>query len=202
MKHPLDLSWAYLAWQAPFVEQKLVPFRRRHPGLPFRRILDVGCGPGTNTRAFLRTNSNYLGIDLNDGYVASAKRRFGDQHFMVGDASKIDVPTGERFDCIFINSMLHHMTDDQVRSLLQSTRDLLMPDGMVYVIDIYVPEQQGLMRRLALADRGEHVRTLAQLRDVVRCDLEIRFDETYTLHMAGLDLWAMAYFEGLPRKAA
>jgi SAM-dependent methyltransferase len=202
MKHPLDLSWAYLAWQAPFVEQKLVPFRRRHPGLPFRRILDVGCGPGTNTRAFLRTNPNYLGIDLNDGYVASAKRRFGDQYFMVGDASKINVPSGERFDCIFINSMLHHMTDAQVRSLLRSTQHLLTPDGKVYVIDIYAPEEHGLVRRLALADRGEHVRTLAQLRDVVGSELEVDFSETYTLHMAGIDLWAMGYFEGLPRKAA
>lgn len=202
MKHPLDLSWLYLAWQAPFVEQKLVPFRRRHPGLPFRRILDVGCGPGTNTGAFLRTNPNYLGIDLNAGYVASAKRRFGEKYFMVGDASRIDIPEGERFDCIFINSMLHHMTDDQVRSLLRSTAGLLTPDGCVYVIDIYAPESAGLVRTLALADRGEHVRSLARLRDTVQSELVTAYDETYSLHLAGLDLWAMAYFEGTPRRAA
>lgn len=202
MKHPLDMSWLYLAWQAPFVEQKLVPFRRRHPGLPFRRILDIGCGPGTNTRAFLKTNPNYLGIDLNAGYVASAKRRFGDAYFMVGDAAKLDVPPGNRFDCIFINSMLHHMTDDQVRSLLRSTGDLLAPDGTVYIIDIYAPEATGLVRRLAMADRGEHVRTLAQLRTVVQSELRVGFEEIYTLHMIGVDLWATAYFEGFPRGAA
>jgi SAM-dependent methyltransferase len=202
MKHPLNMAWLYLLWQAPFVEQKLVPFRRRHPGLPFKRILDVGCGPGTNTRAFLKTNPNYLGIDLNAGYVASAKRRFGDRYFMVGDASKIDVPAGERFDCIFINSMLHHMTDDQVRSLLRSTANLATPDGKVYIIDIYAPEEDGLVRRLALADQGEHVRTLAELQTVVRPELQVEFEETYTLHMAGVDLWTMAYFEGLPRGIA
>ena len=125
MTHILDLSWVYLAWQAPFVEQKLVPFRRRHPAAPFRRILDIGCGPGTNTRAFLQTDPNYLGVDLNAGYIASAKRRFGDALFMVGDASQLDIPSGEHFDCIFINSMLHHMDDEQVRSLLRSTRKAL-----------------------------------------------------------------------------
>jgi SAM-dependent methyltransferase len=202
MKHPLDLSWVYLAWQAPFVEQKLVPFRRRHPGLPFRRILDVGCGPGTNTGAFLRTNPNYLGIDLNPGYIAGAKRRFGDQYFMVGDASKIEIPEGERFDCIFINSMLHHMTDDQVRSLLKSTAGLLAPDGSVYIIDIYAPESNGLVRTLALADRGQYVRTLSKLRDTVQAELVTQYDETYTLHLGGIDLWAMAYFEGIPRQAS
>ena len=166
MKHPLDLSWAYLAWQAAFAEQKLVPFRRRHPGLPFRRILDIGCGPGTNTAAFLKTNPNYLGIDVNAGYIASAKERFGDQYFMVGDASKLEMPAGERFDCIFINSLLHHLTDTQVLSLLKSTRQLLAPDGKAYVIDLHVP-RSGLPRRLALADRGEHPRALPHLRSLI-----------------------------------
>ena len=201
MKHPLDLSWVYLAWQSAFVEQKLVPFRRRHPGLPFRRILDIGCGPGTNTAAFLKTNPNYLGIDLNAGYIASARQRFGDAHFLVGDASKLDVPAGERFDCIFINSLLHHLADEQVRALLQSTANLLTPDGKVYVIDLYVPER-GLMRRLALADRGEYPRAINHLRELLRSELTIEFEESYTLHVGALDLWGMVYFEGLPRGVA
>jgi ubiquinone/menaquinone biosynthesis C-methylase UbiE len=196
------MSWFYLAWQAPFVEQKLAPFRRRHLGLPFRRILDVGCGPGTNTRAFLKTNPNYLGIDLNVGYIKSAKRRFGDRYFLAGDASMINLPADERFDCIFINSMLHHLTDGQVRSLLRSTANLLTPDGQVYIIDMYVPEERGLVRRLALADRGGHVRTLAQLQAIVQSELLVKFQEAYTMHLAGIDFWAMVYFEGVPRGAA
>ncbi|HEY4319668.1 MAG TPA: class I SAM-dependent methyltransferase [Gemmatimonadales bacterium] len=199
MTHILDLSWAYLAWQAPFVEQKLVPFRRRHPGASFRRILDIGCGPGTNTKAFLKTNPNYLGVDLNAGYIASAKRRFGDQYFMVGDASRLDLASADRFDCIFVNSMLHHMSDAQVRALLASTAQLLTPDGTVFVIDIYAPAERGLVRSLARADRGEHVRELPQLQDVVESGLDVSFHECYTLHMATIDLWAMAYFEGRPK---
>jgi len=54
----------------------------------------------------------------------------------------INLPADERFDCIFINSMLHHLTDGQVRSLLRSTANLLTPDGQVYIIDMYVPEER------------------------------------------------------------
>ena len=196
MKHPLDLSWLYRAWQAPFVEQKLVPLRRRHPGLPFRRVLDLGCGPGTNAGAFLK--SNYLGIDLNAGYIDSARRRFGDR-FMMGDASRLQVPAGLRFDCILINSLLHHLSDEQVGSLLRGAGDLLTPDGLVFVIDMYAPDARGAARSLALADRGEHVRTLRQLRRVVGADADVQHDETYALRIAGIDLWAMAYFEARPR---
>ncbi|MES1259327.1 MAG: class I SAM-dependent methyltransferase [Gemmatimonadota bacterium] len=194
MKHPLDLSWVYLAWQSAFVEQKLAPFRKRHPGLPFRRILDIGCGPGTNTAAFLKSNPNYLGIDLNAGYIASAKERFGDKYFMVGDASKLDIPAGERFDCIFINSLLHHLTDDQVRSLLQSTRHILAPDGKVFIIDLHVPKS-GLPRRLALADRGEHPRALAHLRSLVTGAFCLDAEEQFYLHIGPVNLWAMVYYE-------
>jgi SAM-dependent methyltransferase len=199
MKHPLDLSWVYLSWQSPFVEQKLVPFRRRHPGTPFRRILDIGCGPGTNAAAFLKTNPNYLGVDLNAGYIASAQRRFGDAHFVVGDAAHLDVPTSERFDCIFVNSLLHHLTDAEVRALLRSTAPLLSADGQVYVIDLYVPAERSIPRTLALADRGEHPRPLPQLQALVTEELVLRHSETYTLHAGPLNLWAMAYFEGMPR---
>jgi len=194
MKHPLDLARVYLAWQSAFVEQKLAPFRRRHPGLPFRRILDIGCGPGTNTAAFLKTNPNYLGIDLNAGYIASAKARFGDKYFMVGDASKLDIPVGERFDCIFINSLLHHLTDEQVRSLLQSTHQILAPDGKVFIIDLHVPAS-GLPRRLALADRGEYPRELNHLRSLVTAELCLDAEEQFYLHLGPVNLWAMVYYE-------
>ena len=39
-----------------------------------RRVLDVGCGPGTNTRYF--EHADYLGLDINRGYIESARRRF------------------------------------------------------------------------------------------------------------------------------
>lgn len=191
MKHLLDLSWVYRAWQTPFIAQKLVPLRRRHPGLPFKRVLDVGCGPGINAPAFAHTD--YLGIDLDAGYIADAKARDGER-FMVGDASKLDLPPDSRFDCILVNSLLHHLTDEQVKQLFASVRGLLAPGGMLYVIDLYVPKS-GLPRRLALADRGQYPRALPHLRSLITEAFCLYAEEPFTLHIGPLTLWAMVYYE-------
>ena len=194
MKHPMELSWLYRAWQAPFVPQKLVPLRRHHPGLPFRRVLDVGCGPGINAPAFRHTD--YLGVDLDEGYIRDARARHGDR-FMVGDASNLDLPAGSQFDCILVNSLLHHLDDDQVGRLLASVRDLLAPAGTLFVIDLYVPDS-GLPRRLALADRGRFPRPLPQLRALIARSCQIDVEEPFRLHMGPLTLWKMVYFEARP----
>ena len=39
---------AYRVWQGPFAETKLRPFLENNNILSFRKVLDVGCGPGTN----------------------------------------------------------------------------------------------------------------------------------------------------------
>ena len=46
----MDRVTAYRLWQAPFAEKKLEPLRRHNDLSTIRRVLDVGCGPGTNTR--------------------------------------------------------------------------------------------------------------------------------------------------------
>jgi SAM-dependent methyltransferase len=191
MKHPLDLSWIYRTWQAPFVAQKLVPLRRRHPGLPFKRVLDVGCGPGINAPAFRHTD--YLGVDLDEGYIRDARARYGDR-FLVGDAANLNLPDPRPFDCILINSLLHHLDDDQVRRLLASVRGLLAPGGNVFVIDLYVPSS-GLPRRLALADRGRFPRALPHLRKLITAAFCLDAEEEFSLHAGPIVLWKMVYYE-------
>lgn len=192
MKHPLDTAGLYLAWQAPFIKQKMAPLLRRHPGLPFRRVLDVGCGPGVNAGAFAHTA--YLGVDLDRGYVATAKARYGDR-FIEGDAGDLRIPGAPQFDCILINSLLHHLNDVQLRALLQSAQRILLPGGGIYVMDLHLPATGGLPRALALADRGHFARPLARLRALLAEECTIRVEEEFTLHLGPLTLWRMVYFE-------
>ena len=41
-------------------------------------VLDVGCGPGTNAPHF--AHADYLGVDINPSYVATAARRYVHRH--------------------------------------------------------------------------------------------------------------------------
>ena len=67
MSHPT----AYRLWQAPCAKAKFAPVVHHNDLTNIRRVLDVGCGPGTNARWFNHTD--YLGIDINRNYVEWAR---------------------------------------------------------------------------------------------------------------------------------
>ncbi|HXF97663.1 MAG TPA: class I SAM-dependent methyltransferase [Gaiellaceae bacterium] len=62
----LERPTVYLAWQRPFASAKLAPVKRHNDFRRARRVLDVGCGPGTNAAEF--AHADYLGIDVNHAY--------------------------------------------------------------------------------------------------------------------------------------
>src|SRR5512141_493278 len=102
----MNHSWAYRAWQAPFVESKLRPLRAHTDLGRVRRVIDVGCGPGTNARHF--ASMDYTGLDINEGYIADARRRYG-RDFRVADVTRFVPGTIEPGDMILLNSLLHHI---------------------------------------------------------------------------------------------
>lgn len=71
----LEQPLSYRLWQAPFAEAKFAPALRHNDLTRVRRILDVGCGPGTNAHHF--EGIDYLGIDLNPRYVTWPMRATG-----------------------------------------------------------------------------------------------------------------------------
>ena len=70
LEHPA----VYSAWQAPFAAQKFAPVERWLRDHKIRRVLDVGCGAGTNAQHF--TDVDYVGLDVNERYLEVARARF------------------------------------------------------------------------------------------------------------------------------
>src|SRR5207248_8165202 len=97
----MELTHAYRLWQAPFVDAKFAPILAHNDIRRVRRVLDVGCGPGTNAHLF--SGVSYVGIDHNPSYIAYARNRFKG-NFVVADATTYEVESTERFDFILANS--------------------------------------------------------------------------------------------------
>lgn len=194
MKHPLDSARLYRLWQWPFVAQKVRRFRERAILESSTQVLDIGCGPGTNSRLFAGTR--YFGVDRDPGYIHAAAQL--GMRVAVGDAAALPVRPGTQFDCVFVNSLTHHLTDAQVDAMLAHAVRVMHPLGRLHVIDLVVPEH-GIARRLALADRGEHPRALAPLRDLLARHVVLDHEEPFRLTLATVPLWAMIYFSGTPR---
>jgi SAM-dependent methyltransferase len=135
---------------------------RRDMNLGQTRTLDLGCGPGAFADLF--ESGDYVGADLNARYIDHARRtRRGT--FVVGDATKLELPNG-RFDQILIFGLLHHLSDDEVRAVLTESRRVLAPGGRILAIeDIPAVSRLNLVGHLIHSvENGEHIRPVDDYR--------------------------------------
>jgi SAM-dependent methyltransferase len=193
----MENTLAYRVWQAPFAERKLAPLFAHNDLSRVRRVLDVGCGPGTNTHHF--AHADYLGIDFNPAYIESARRRHG-REFMVADVTTYQVPPDQRFDLILANSLFHHIDTANTRRILAHLATLLSDDGHVHILDLVLPAELSVSRFLARADRGDHPRPLEEWREIFDGAFETVVFEPYPLGAARMTLWNMVYFKGRARR--
>jgi SAM-dependent methyltransferase len=184
---------AYRLWMAPWAARKLEPVLRNNDVSAIKRVLDVGCGPGTNAASF--AHADYVGVDLNEQYIADARKRYG-RNFLAADVRGNDFPVGSGFDCILVNSLLHHLDLESSRTLLERMTELLTPDGHVHIVELILPDELGVPRALARADRGKYPRPLAAWKDLFSSIFEPVVFEPFTLTGGPVTLWEMVYFKG------
>jgi len=191
----LEHTLAYRLWQAPFADKKLAPLFAHNDLRAVRRVLDVGCGPGTNTGHF--GHADYVGVDINPRYIAYARRRYG-REFLVADVTA-GPDLGARFDCVLVNSFLHHVDDAQAHRILGRLAPLLSPDGHLHALELVLPAGRSVARLLARLDRGAHARPLAAWWALLATHFEPVVFEPYGLGALGMTLWHMVYFKGRAR---
>jgi SAM-dependent methyltransferase len=183
----------YRLWQAPFAEDKFSPVLAHNDLASARRVLDVGCGPGTNAHHFL--GADYLGLDCNPAYIESARRRHR-RNFSVADVTLYRVQDSKRFDFILVNSFLHHIDAFDSWRILAHLNHLLTDDGHVHILELVLPEDPSPARFLARMDRGEFPRPLHEWRTIFYRHFEPVVFEPYSLKALGTTLWNMVYFKG------
>jgi SAM-dependent methyltransferase len=191
----LDNPTLYNLWQTPFARPKMDYFLRRHTISRRTSVLDVGCGPASNTGYF--PQCDYLGIDLDERYILHARRRFS-RDFVVADALSYPRPDNG-FDVVFFNGMLHHLDDSRCIAMLEHAASLLSDDGRVHVIDMILPRRRGIPRWLARNDRGEFVRPFSRWCDVFASSVKIERLEQFSVRRLGIPLLDMLYLQAKAR---
>jgi SAM-dependent methyltransferase len=189
----MNNTTAYRWWQAPFAKEKLQPVLQNNKILPSMRILDVGCGPGTNCDTFQACD--YTGFDINPQYIEYARQRYG-RKFVVQDVCTYEQSPDDHFDMILMNSLLHHLDDHETQKLLTKLAHLCQKRGEVHIIDLVLPANLGIPRWLALNDRGDFPRSMEQWKTLFEKHFQtIRF-EPFSLRRFGIPLWDLVYFQG------
>jgi SAM-dependent methyltransferase len=190
----MSQTWAYRAWQAPFAQSKIQPLLAHADLARVRRVIDVGCGPGTNAAMF--EHADYTGLDINSGYIFDARRRYR-RDFRVADVTRLEPGSVEPGDMVLLNSLLHHLDDGETHRTLAALPPLLTADGAIHILDLVLPERLSIARTMARLDRGRHPRSAEAWRGIFGAHFIEQIFEPYTF--AG-GLWAMVYFRGTARR--
>ena len=82
------------------------------------RVLDCGCGPG-DLLDFL-PSVDYVGIDIDEEYIAAARSRYGDRAtFRLGSVGKETMHEQDHYDLVLAWGLLHHLDDEQASEFLR-----------------------------------------------------------------------------------
>ncbi len=123
------------------------------------RLLDLGCGTG-KILEFL-PSTDYWGLDLDEGRIASARAVYGERaHFFHADLRDEPWPVEGAFDRVMAVGVLHHLSDTEVVKVLRRAKSRMKPGAKLVTLDGCYEKGQPWMARLLLSlDRGRFVRT-------------------------------------------
>jgi len=99
------------------------------------RLLEVGCGMGTDLLQFARGGAYCTGVDLTPRSIEITRHRFklygADGNFMISDGERLPFRS-ESFDVVYSNGVLHH-TPDTAGSIREVHR-VLRPGGVAKIM--------------------------------------------------------------------
>ena len=104
-----------------------------------KRVLEIGCGIGTDAEQFAKNGAHYVGIDLSDESLALSKKRF-EVFGLEGEFHNIDMTDLEAlkklgtFDLVYSYGVIHHFPN--IEKIIDNVHGLLNTNGefkfMVY----------------------------------------------------------------------
>ena len=124
-----------------YFKRRLIDHARVAPG---HRVLDLGCGTGTLTIMLKQAHpeATIIGLDGDPKVLeigrAKARQAGVDITLDEGMADQLPYPD-QSFDRVLSSLVLHHLTADNKRRILQEVVRVLRPGGGLYVVDFGKP---------------------------------------------------------------
>jgi SAM-dependent methyltransferase len=111
------------------VSQNIAALLHYIEGQPPFTILDLGCGPGRDLKAFAELGHIAIGLEGSARFAAMARQQgyeVWEQNFL-----NLDLPEN-RFDGVFANASLFHVPSQELPRILLELRATLKPRGVLF----------------------------------------------------------------------
>ena len=97
-----------------------------------KRVLEIGCGIGSDAEQFARHGAEYVGIDLSAQSVDMCRQRFdlfglSGEFYVMDGADTRDLASLGQFDLVYSCGVLHHYPD--IDTVIDNIHHALLPDG-------------------------------------------------------------------------
>ncbi|HET7616925.1 MAG TPA: methyltransferase domain-containing protein [Vicinamibacterales bacterium] len=138
--HDLDITTHPVGSPGFFADLDQYHFEKLHhlprlvdfAGYAGQRVLDVGCGAGTDLVRFARGGAAVTGVDLSSSAIDLAKQNFAQQRLdadlRVADGAHLPFPD-DTFDFVYAHGVIQYAADD--RAVIAECRRVLKAGGTV-----------------------------------------------------------------------
>ncbi|MBF0363782.1 MAG: class I SAM-dependent methyltransferase [Oligoflexia bacterium] len=189
----LESPRIYNAWSCSLNKQRLNAIAKilASKGIEAKNIsiLDIGCGPGSNSEFF--SNCNYLGLDINPTYIHHAQKKYPQLKFKISDVTKLKRENNQGlYNLVIVNSFLHHLSDEQANILLLKITELVNSDGRLIVLEPLSAEKKTYFRYcLMKLDRGHYIREWESYQKLLETHFTIETKAIYPLKIGWITGW-------------
>ncbi|MBI4853746.1 MAG: class I SAM-dependent methyltransferase [Acidobacteria bacterium] len=112
-----------------------IPEMAEFPSWKGKKVLEVGCGLGTDAIQFARAGASYTGIDLTPRSIELVEKRFQQENllgnFQIADGENLPFPDNH-FDLVYSHGVLHHTPDTQ--KAINEVHRVIKPGGKALIM--------------------------------------------------------------------
>ena len=126
------------------VSQNIGSFLQYIEGAPPFGILDLGCGPGRDLKAFAELGHQATGPEGAWRFAAMARAHSGCEVWQQ-DFLKLDLPD-RQFDGVFANAVLFHVPSRELPRVLRELHATLKPRGVLFASNPHGRNEEGWSR--------------------------------------------------------
>lgn len=129
-----------------------------------KKVLDVGCGPGRDTKSLMERGFHVVGIDYSESMIREAKNNVPDGDFRLMDMRKLEFEDNS-FDGVWVFASLLHIPKNEAKKVLEEFRRILKKDGILGISvkqgkGEVLENEEGTTRFFAYYDQDELISLL------------------------------------------